>query len=480
MDFPIFHLDFMGNRWLIAMIAIVHVMINHALAVGFAPLVTLMEYRGYLARKRDPLEQKHWDELAYKFLFVAFVVTTTLGALTGVGIWFSAALVNPASIGSLIRVFYFAWFTEWIVFVCEVLLIVIYFLSWRKSNRSEKAKLRHIRFGLFLSIFSWITMAIIVGILGFMMDPGSWLSDKTLFSGFTNPIYMPQLLFRTPLAMIMAGTIGLLLVAIFAKKDNPIRPKAFRFVSIWTLIWVPHVVIAGLWYYYKIPDLMIGNLPVALGTQLFQQWYDKLLFVMFGAVGLAVIIGLWTLINSRRIPKWLMVLPIIGVFIFIGMFERVREFIRKPYVIGDYMYANAIRVDDYPLLQRDGILPHSTFVSVQEVTEENTLEAGENVFLIACTRCHTASGINSVVNRFERMYGKDNPLNVEAMKTYMRNMHNARYYMPPFPGNEKELDALAQYIKSLQTYPRPIEGAQLNGTPAIEDDIQKIKEKIIN
>ncbi|MDZ7743365.1 MAG: cytochrome c [Bacteroidota bacterium] len=219
---------------------------------------------------------------------------------------------------------------------------------------------------------------------------------------------------------------------------------------------------------------------MALGTQLFQQWYDKLLYVMFGAVGLAVLIGLWTLINSRRIPKWLMVLPIIGVFIFIGMFERVREFIRKPYVIGDYMYANAIRVDDYPLLQRDGILPHSTFVSVQEVTEENKLEAGENVFLIACTRCHTTSGINSVVNRFERMYGKDNPLNVEAMKTYMRNMHNARYYMPPFPGNEKELDALAQYIQSLQIYPRPIEGAQLNGTPAIEYDIQKIKEKIIN
>ena len=40
MDFPIFHLDFMGNRMLIAVIAILHVIINHALAVGFVPLVT--------------------------------------------------------------------------------------------------------------------------------------------------------------------------------------------------------------------------------------------------------------------------------------------------------------------------------------------------------------------------------------------------------------------------------------------------------
>lgn len=46
MDFPVFHLDFMGNRMLIAVIAIVHVIINHAMAVGLMPLVTILEYRG--------------------------------------------------------------------------------------------------------------------------------------------------------------------------------------------------------------------------------------------------------------------------------------------------------------------------------------------------------------------------------------------------------------------------------------------------
>lgn len=468
MDFPIFHLDFMGNRWLIALIAILHVIINHSLAVGFAPMVTLLEYRGFLAGKLNSPQQQNWDKLAYKFLFVAFVVTTTVGALTGVGIWFSAALVNPASIGSLIRVFYFAWFFEWIIFILEVIFIIIYFLSWKKSNKSVRSKKRHIRFGLFLSIFSWITMAVIVAILGFMMDPGSWLSDKTLFSGFTNPIYIPQLLFRTPLAMIMAGTIGLLLTAIFTKKDNPIRIKAFKFLSIWTLVWVPHVIIAGLWYYYKIPNLMIGNLPVAVGTQLFQQWYDTLLWILFAVVGVAIIISLWTYFRPQGIPKWLMVIPVVGTFIFLGSFERIREFIRKPYVIGEYMYANAIRVEDYPLLKKDGVLPHSTFVSTTQVTNENKLEAGKNVFLIACSRCHTTLGINSVVNRFERMYGKGKPFDLNALNIYMRNMHNARYYMPPFPGNEKELDALAEYIKNLQEYPMPVEGAQSEGSPVVK------------
>ena len=42
MDFPIFHLDFLGNRMLIAMIAVLHVMINHSLAVGAMPLVAAL------------------------------------------------------------------------------------------------------------------------------------------------------------------------------------------------------------------------------------------------------------------------------------------------------------------------------------------------------------------------------------------------------------------------------------------------------
>ena len=78
MDFPVFHLDFFGNRWLIATIAILHVLINHGLAVGMMPLVAAMEWYGH--KKQDP----RWDRLAYKILFFCFLITTTVGALTGV------------------------------------------------------------------------------------------------------------------------------------------------------------------------------------------------------------------------------------------------------------------------------------------------------------------------------------------------------------------------------------------------------------
>jgi hypothetical protein len=52
MDFPIFHLECLNNRMLSAIIAILHVLINHLPAVGGIPLVSLLEWQG--ARSGDP------------------------------------------------------------------------------------------------------------------------------------------------------------------------------------------------------------------------------------------------------------------------------------------------------------------------------------------------------------------------------------------------------------------------------------------
>lgn len=472
MDFPLFHLDFMGNRLLVATIAILHVVINHSLAVGFAPLVTFLEFRGYQKKKLNPEQGKVWDDTARKLMFTAFIITTTVGALTGVGIWFATSLANPASLGSLIRIFYFAWFTEWIIFVLEVVFIIIYYLTWKRSNESPQRKRRHILFGVWLSIFSWLTMAIIVAILGFMMDPGAWIDHKTLFSGFTNPLYFPQLVFRTPIAMMMAGCVALLVTAYILKRKNPHRSGILRHISIWILIWMPVALVGAYIYYWYIPRAMVGNLPVALGTQQFQTWYDSLLDVMLIVVGIGFVVSILGSIAPKRLPKHLLFIPVVASILFLGTFERLREFIRKPYVIGDYMYANGILVEEYPLYQQAGLLKNAPYASVSEITEENKLQAGEEVFNLACTRCHTTHGVNSVVNRFERLYGTENPLNLEAMKTYMKSMHNVRYYMPPFPGNDEELDALARYIQHQQQEPKPLEGPQIKGV-----DVKKIEYK---
>lgn len=460
-----FHLDWLNDRFLIAAIAILHVFINHGLAVGFIPYITWLEQKGVSMASPNQITNLEWDTLVYKKMKVAFIITTTIGAMTGVGIWFSVALVSPASIGSLIRVFYWAWFIEWLVFVTEVVLILIYFLTWKNANTSLKAKIRHINFGWYLSVFSWITMAIIVAILGFMMDPGNWNNEQTLLNGFTNPIYLPQLLFRTPTAMLVAGVFGMLLTTIFAKKGTEMRSKAIKFAGQWILAWIPLAIIGAVYYWNVMPAAMKENMATAVGSQDFAEYYNLLKYFIIGAASLAIILAGVAVLKPKKIKLAYVIVPCLFVFGFLGIFERVREFIRKPYVIGNYMYSNLLREEDYPLYKRDGILKYATYTSVTEITEENKVEAGKDVFMNLCSRCHTVNpqGVNSIVYVFERMYGFGKPLDEGAMKAYIPNMHNGRTYMPPFAGNEKELDALVAYIKQVQETGESLEGVQSAG-----------------
>lgn len=463
MDFPLFHLDWLNDRFLIAMIAIIHVIINHGLAVGFIPLVTWMEQKGVKNSPAMEITDLSWDQLAWKMMKVGFIITTTLGAMTGVGIWFSVALVSPASIGSLIRVFYWAWFVEWMVFVTEVVLILIYFLTWEHANKSLASKLRHIRFGWFLSIFSWITMAIIVSILGFMMDPGNWNTHHSLLNGFTNPIYIPQLLFRTPTAMVVGGVFGLMLITLFTKRGTLFRKNAIRSASVWILCWAPLSLGGAVYYYGVMPSAMTANMSTAVGTMDFSQYYDLLRYVIGGAILLVVLLSVTGLVKSSLVRFPFALFCCLTVFGFLGIFERVREFIRKPYVIGGYMYSNLLKEEDYPLYKRDGILKYATYTSTPTVTAENKIAAGRNVFMLSCSRCHTTQGVNSIVYVFERMYGFGKPLDENSMAGYIPNMHNARTYMPPFPGNRAELHALVAYIKYVQQTGEVLEGAQTEG-----------------
>jgi len=413
-----------------------------------------MEWR---AHKRGRADE---DRLAYRILAVAFVVTTSVGALTGVGIWFSTSLVNPAAIGSLIRVFFSAWFTEWIVFVVEVVAIMIYFLTWKRMTGPGKG--RHIAIGVVLSVFSWLTMAIIVAILGFMMDPGSWKTSQSFLSGVFNPIYLPQLAFRTPFAAVAAGMFVLFAIHFLSRKNDPAREATIRLTCTWSLAWVPVLLAGSVWYRTVVPGWMFDNAPVALTTQAFTTWYDTLLEALLLAMVGIVAVSLWGLAKPRSMPAPVMLVPLVLAFTLLGSFERVREFIRKPYVIEEYMYANGIRVEDYPLLLEEGVLAHATYASTRTITKENELEAGQDVFMLTCTRCHTTVGVNGVVGKLEDMYGSSE-WNAQTVQAFIRNMHNARPYMPPFPGNDDELAALVSYVSSQRAFPSGLPGAQSTG-----------------
>lgn len=447
MDFPLFHLDVMGDRLLVALTAVLHVLINHPVAVGAYPLILLMEWQG--VRRGD----RAWDEMVRRIVFISFIITTTVGALTGIGIWLTTSLVAPFAIGSLLRVFFWSWFMEWLVFISEVVLIMAYYLTWKKFS-TPSLKRAHLWIGGALSAFSWITMALIVAILGFMMNSGAWTSDQSWLTAVFNPLYLPQLAFRTAYAMMSAGLYVWACLFFIPRRGDGIREGAVRTASAWTLAWLPLTLLAGYWYWRAVPGMMRGNADVALLTQAFSAWHASFAKIIGGSA--LVIAGFCAFGWARpaRVPAFALVIPFVLAAWMLGHFERVREFIRKPYVIAGYMYSNGVRVAEMPVYRRDGMLPYATYAKVRAVTPANRVEAGAEVFMLACSRCHTTDGVNGLKSKLTRMYG-EGEWDAETLTGFIQGMHLTRTYMPPFPGSDAEAAALAEYLRTLHPRGRP-------------------------
>ena len=74
------------------------------------------------------------------------------------------------------------------------------------------------------------------------------------------------------------------------------------------------------------------------------------------------------------------------------------------------------------------------------------------------------------------MYGEGD-WNSDGMGLFVKNMHQSRTFMPPFPGTNEEADALVAYIKSIRESGESLEGAQTVGirTPVLPDTLPSVK-----
>jgi mono/diheme cytochrome c family protein len=113
-----------------------------------------------------------------------------------------------------------------------------------------------------------------------------------------------------------------------------------------------------------------------------------------------------------------------------GAFEWFRESARKPYVIYDYMYGNAVRVDDVEAWKKDGLLTHVAF---------KTDDPGADLFRLTCRHCHTLDGYNPIkpaLDNTDATWITGTVLNTEQM----------RWHMPPFPGTDDEARILGDWL----------------------------------
>nr|WP_246348961.1 cytochrome c [Anoxybacillus tengchongensis] len=411
------------------MIAIIHVLISHGVAIGATAIVVSTEYYA-MQTKNAKL-----DQLAKQLTKWIVIITTTVGAMTGVGIWLSTMVIQPDSIGSLLRIFFWAWVTEWVIFIGEVVLLLIYYYTWEKWKEG-KEKQKHLNIGIALVVFSWLTMAIITGILAAKLTPGRWVETLSFWNAFFNPTYLPSLAFRTFLAVTLTISLFTIFVRIFVK-DEDVRLSLFRIFSVWGAISLPATFIFGLWYLKSIPE-QAAKL-IVWSTGLPEQTFNVLNFIAFGLI---VVFLSWLVIRPKKLPVVLALGMFISAIGFIGEFEVVRESIRKPYIIYNYMYVNGITAAKAEAMNRDGYLAHSTIAKVKTITEENKIEAGREIYEGQCLACHTIDGWRSKRALANRLQGWPQ----KSIESFIPTMHQVRPMMPPFVGTKEEVEALAAYL----------------------------------
>ncbi|MFH1156850.1 MAG: cytochrome ubiquinol oxidase subunit I [Pseudomonadota bacterium] len=423
MNYPVWELYTAGGGFLIALIAVVHVYVAH-FAVGGGLFLVLTEHKAY---RTDSAGMLAYVKQHTRFFML---VTMVFGGVTGVGIWFTIALLNPGATSTLIHTFVFGWATEWVCFTGEIVALFVYFYTFGKMKQGP-----HLQIGWLYFIFAWLSLFLVNGIIDFMLTPGQWLDTGSFWAGFFNPTMLPSLAFRTAIALMFAGVFGFITSMFIQEKD--LRESMIRYCCLWVLIPFAAMLASGLWYFHALPQ------PVK--TMILKRSPELMTYVKLFFTGSAVLfVGgiLLALKSPLPMKKCLAFLVLAMGLVFMGGFEFLREGGRKPWVIYNHTYANAITKTDQDRINSDGFLASARWVSQREITPKNQLAAGKEIFLIQCTPCHSMGGpMKDILVRTQKF-------SVFGMDSMLDGLGKINDYMPPFMGTRKEREALASYIVS--------------------------------
>jgi hypothetical protein len=431
MEFPFFQVPYLGNGMVIGLDAILHVVISHGLAIGGISLVVLGEY---LSVRRGSDE---WNRFAYSFLKLLIIITTGIGAVTGVGIWLTTSALAPRAIASLLRIFFWPWFIEWMVFTGEVILALMYYLTWSRWTGARKTM--HLRIGAAYIFFAVASALLITGILGFMLTPDGWSIDRSLPSAFFNPTYVPQLILRLGIAFSLGGLFASAFL-LFTRRQARFRKEALLVFGVVTLIACIVAVLSSMWYYSVVPSPYKAHATFALLTSQLSGAPGILWAGIFGTIFLIASFLLASILGASRLARLLIVPALIFSIGSVAGFERVREFIRGPYLMPGYMYANQVLLSEEGFLKAGGILDHSYWY--RAVGTGGPAERGLYLFAANCGACHTIGGINDIKTR---VTGRPQ----DALAVLIGRTHEMVPFMTPFSGTAEEKELLAWFLYNL-------------------------------
>jgi len=415
MNFPVWDVGF-GLPLLIALVAIPHVFIAH-FAIGGG--LFLAVYESVAHRRGDAALLGYVREHSRFFL----ILTLVFGALSGVGIWFTIGLISPAATSALIHIFVWFWAVEWVMFVVEISASLVYFYGWDRLSPKRHVQVMGVYF-----VAAWGSLAVINGIITFMLTPGDWLATYNVWDGFFNPTYLPSLVFRTLLTLFMAGLFAFYTGSKLA--DPALKERVLRIASYWSLPALILLPPTAYWYFNALPDSVTNYLA--------GNWKALELSRQAGiwsAVLAAIGVTLSPLLRPRKMERAEAVLLLAVGLVLFGSFEWEREASRKPFVIHGYMYSNGIAVPDTGRLREAGLVESIKW------KHSDPARRGEDLYRAACASCHSLEGYNGLARKIAERGWSEGDLEHLIPRTGLM-----RGAMPPFFGTEDEAEEIAAYL----------------------------------
>jgi cytochrome bd-type quinol oxidase subunit 1 len=449
MDYPIREFA-MGGGILIAVVAILHVVVSH-FAVGGGLVMAFLETA---AVKRGDRPMR---DLVKRSSMILLLLSTVFGAISGVGIWFTIGVVHPAATSSLIHTFVWAWATEWAFFLLEVVTALAWVATWDKVSPRT-----HLLLIWLYALAAFMSLVVIQGILGFMLTPGSFPSTASFRDGFLNPTYLPGILFRTGVCLALAA--AWMAFAALREKDREARARLARVLGAVGTLGLA-VATAG-WFVWEraLPEsvqrLFLGEKPLlaALATGRTHSFR-----ILLAAAVLALLV-----VILPRLQSWpVALLALVASAGVLAGYERVREGVRKPWVIAEQMFSNGVLLTELDALNEKGILSKAVWATKEAGGRE--APTGEAVFRAECSSCHTRDGylgIREIASAMDAELAamfltalRDDGANWKA-RAEGKDVRPDYPFMPPFVGTDVEIEALAGWLASLNT-PQAAEGTDV-------------------
>lgn len=490
MNYPVWAVPAPGL--LIAAVAIVHVFISH-FAVGGGLFLVVAEAK---ARREGDAPLLGFVRSLSRFFVL---LTLVAGALTGVGIWITIGLVQPQATSALVNTFVWAWAIEWTFFAVEIAAALVYLYGWDRLDAR-----RHLAVGWIYAVSSWGSLAVISGILAFMLTAGDWPQTRRFADGFFNPTFLPTVALRTAIAAGLAGLYALAAASFL--RDEELKTRVARWSATrWIAPAALGTALGVVWFLSaaaaanvavaetlgagsaSIPSVLAAVLsPGNAGHPIVRAAARIALLAAASLTLAALAVGL---LRARRFTRFeAAVLMLLGL-LSLGGAEWVREGLRKPWVIDRYMFVNGVRVDGpaavpgadpfaLETLASRGVLATTAWAGAPAAfrpgepafdelppEERASIEAaaGQALFLVQCSVCHTESGHLGI----RRLVSGRSALALDAVLQQTARPVDAAgapaawwdpqarvatwlgRRMPPFAGTEAERRALAIHLARL-------------------------------